>query len=289
MSNYNLTGNSTINYDGSNFIIDDINYSGPLTITTNESFQITVLLNFSDEISNLNDYIIIDMSNIIIDGQKKQIDININNYTGLFSYSNNSLTNIIIQNITIKAINNINIADSCGWICDDSEFNNTTINNCVAYGNVESSNGGFFGINCTNCIANNCFFSGKISNYSGGIFGKYSTTCIANNCYTSGNINGSSGGIFGSDSTSCIANNCFSIGNIKGGSGGIFGYNSNICITNNCYSIGKIGATDEYNNGGIFAFSNACTANFCFSIGYIWRSKWWEWRYFCSGYIFTKC
>jgi len=288
MSSVSLLGNSTINYDGTNFTInnDPTTYIGPLTIESNLNEQITVLLNFTAPITTNTDYIIININNVIFDGHNSIITVDITDYPGLFVYNDlSNLDNIIIQNISINATNSAILLYECGWICSEN-FINTTVNNCSSNGPIPIFGGGIFGQGVINCIANNCYSSGYISINGGGIFGNNcnnnatNSNCYAYNCYSTGNIKSGSGGIFGpvcnnnATNSNCYAYNCYSTGIIgidnTGCAGGIFGAGVSIlndcnCYANNCSSYGKI---NRGGNGGIYgSFSVNCQANNCFSIG----------------------
>jgi hypothetical protein len=271
MSSVSLLGNSTINYDGTNFTINDdpTTYIGPLTVETSLNEQITVLLNFTAAITTNTDYIIININNVIFDGQNSTIIIDTTDYPGLFAYNDlSNLDTVIIQNISINVTNNFFYNSNAGWICSNYFFN-TVVNNCSSNGHITYNAGGIFGSNNTDCIANNCYSTGDTS--SGGIFGRGNIGCIANNCYSTGDmLTGSCGGIFDSNSVGCVANNCYSTGDMINGNGGIFGSSSINCVANNCYSTGAI----INNSGGIFSgYVVNCTANNCYSIGNVMQNS----------------
>jgi hypothetical protein len=242
-------------------------------------------------ISNVNNYFICMSNNITFDGNNTHYTTTINgiqNYKGFIK--SNGFSNIIVNNITLKTINNSTLMDGGGWICQ-TEFGSKTTSE-------HSDLGIGLGIclcnNSTGCKIINCSSDGEINNYSGGIVGSYSTATVEN-CHSIGNINGmQSGGIFGmyanaKSSCDCNVINCFSMGDINGiFSGGIFGMFPNVgssgnCNAINCHSEGKI---NGISCGGIFgSYANDtatgnCIAENCYSLGDINSTK--------SGGIFSS-
>jgi len=278
MSSFNITENITLNYDGTNFIINSVNYSAPLSLQNSTEFDVTVTLNFASAVSSASHYIIVNSSNITFDGANSTINISAAGYSGLIqSIGNNA---IIIQNIIVNSSPG-SLMNNGGWICREN-FENCLAINCIVFGFIPNNSGGILGANCNNCIANNCSSFGTIANNSGGIFGANCNNCVTNSCFSNGDIENNSGGIFGYGSINCTANQCFSSGSILTNSGGIFGSNCNNnalnanCVANGCYSLGIIGNTNSYNSGGIFGVScnssatnSTCSALYCFSLGYI--------------------
>jgi hypothetical protein len=278
-----VNNDTTLNYDGSQFVNNSTGYSAPLTITNAGDTQITITLNFSDNINNTNHYINIAGNNMTFEGLGIPIGVSVANYGGLI-VNGSEYTDIIIQNIIIGAVGSGGLSSNAGWIC--SSFSNCTAYNCSSFGNVVNG-GGIFGINSKNCIANNCHSNSNITGIGGGIFGSNSVNCTANKCFSTGNIIGGGGGIFGANSNNsetdatCTANGCYSSGLIgianNYNNGGIFGPNCNVsatsstCIANNCSSFGNIYGDNGGENGGIFG-TNAntiCTATDCYVVGNI--------------------
>jgi len=297
-----LSGNTTINYiydnntDSKYFTINDDPTpldNGFLIIERSNQIlnePLTVLLNFTTPITGIFNYIVINMDNIIIDGQNSTIDIDIGtndffSYPGLFCFDADTNNNgIVIQNISLNISDSSRITAGGGWICS-AYFFNTIVNNCSTNGVISNNCGGIFGQLALNCTANNCFSTGHVSLNGGGIFGDSATNCTVNKCYSTGNLEDNSGGIFGANCNNsansminaiCTANNCYSTGIITNSSGGIFGGNNNFtatyanCYAKNCYSLGNI----INGSGGIFgAESNNtsdnsnCYAINCYSIG----------------------
>jgi len=288
MSTISIDNDIELQYDGTNFIYNSTNYSGPITITNTGDSQIVVNLNFSDNISDINHYLTVGSNNITFDGQNIAINVSITNYGGLIQ-NNDIYSNIIVQNIQINA-NTGSISNKSGWII--SAFTHSPpsdiicrIYNCSSTGEISMESGGIVG-GSGYCEAYNCNSSGNIAWFGGGIFGAQCVNCYAYNCYSTGNIDAGGGGIFGSNTNFqginiiSKASNCFSTGTINNsigiGSGGIFGTNCNTisqdsrCIASNCYSLGSIGGPNSHNNGGIFGPDCNCTGNSpnCICIAY---------------------
>jgi len=298
MSIISIDDNIELQYDGTNFIYNSTNYSGPITITNTGNSQIVVSLNFSNSISNTYDYFIVGSNNITFDGQNLPINVSVTNYGGLIQ-NNDIYSNIIVQNIQINADDTGSLSNNSGWII--STFTHSPpseiicrIYNCSSTGEIGTGCGGIIGASGY-CEAFNCNSSGNISMFGGGIFGGGCVNCNAYNCYSIGNINTGGGGIFGSNTNFqginliSEASNCFSTGSINNsngiGSGGIFGSRCNEfsqgsqCIATNCYSIGNIGGINSCNNGGIFGYNcnfnsdGTCISVNCSSYGNIYGDE----------------
>jgi hypothetical protein len=209
----------------------------PLTIT------------FTSDLSfnSVDQYFIIDSSNITIDGSNHivYVDVSSNDYPGLVqngAFGASGYSFITIQNLGIEST--YTVALSGGWVGQQ-----------------------YFGKDASDNYVENCYSTGPIGTEAGGIFGSFSQA-TATNCYSIGTINTGAGGIFGPNSQpSASANNCYSTGPIitlgTNGGGGIFGYGSQGSATN-CYSIGPIGGN---NAGGIFGSGSPGSATNCYSTG----------------------
>jgi len=296
MSSIITSDNITINFNGTQFVINSTNYTVPLTISNLSDSPIIVTLAFANTLTNSSQYLIVNSSNITFDGLNVPINISATNYNGLIKNTNSANTNILINNIIIDVITSEASATNGGWLCQ-SGFNNGIVNNCSSNGNINTQGGGIFGANANNCITNMCFSNGDILSASGGIFGYQTINCTANNCFSTGSILYGSGGIFGANcnessiGSNCTANGCYSTGLIGAlstyNAGGIFGNSCNfntdssVCEANFCFSTGDIYGDDGGGNGGIFGVNSAsnCIANSCYSLGSIGMS--------CGGIFYS--
>ena len=225
--------------------------------------------------------------NEIFNGNNKKINVNINNWNGLFVSTGTSESNRpIIENLEVNLISNsLNTAAGIIIIREQRFF---IIDNCHSSGNISVDNsGGICGFNAGfkgNCSITNCYSLGNISGLnSGGICGLHAGSngnCSITNCYSLGNISGNnSGGICGLRAGSdgnCSITNCHSSGNISGsGSGGICGFtagaSSGNCAITNCYSLGNILGSGSGGICGAYAGASAgnCSITNCYSLGNI--------------------
>lgn len=285
--------NSTIQYS-----IDQNNWNNiifPCFISSNNSL-IKFISNIN--ITQLSQYFIIktNIGNLVIDGNNFTVNININNYKGLFqngSLFSNGQNNVSLKNFIINSIYN-NFSYN-GWLCQQyyaKNATNNTITNCQSNGNISSYGGGLVGSYAGNILITNCITKGNISSLAGGIVGSYFTGTIKY-CFSTGNIDNNAGGIAGSQANATNIMNCFSTGIISQNAGGILGSNSNNCIITDCYSIGNIGSSaggitgiltsncqisnsysiantiEDYGGGIVGASSNNFTVNNCYSVGSI--------------------
>ncbi len=253
--------------------------SSPLVILSNT----TVLIGISFSITNVNNYLQLNGSNITINGQSNTLTINVGSYQGFVQNNNTSNTNIIIQNLSVNSSSN-NLANCGGWICQQG-FCNGIISFCNSNGLIPENGGGIIGMQSYNCTLSNCFSTGLISTYAGGICGSYTQSCNVSNSYSTGLIGSYAGGIFGFgtnynfdsitysptsplDQSGNLLNNvlsnpsyslstttstvtaCYSIGSIGNYAGGIFGYFAYNCSSSNCYTVGM---GSGVLSGGIFA------------------------------------
>src|SRR5277367_6863940 len=125
MSSISINTDITVDFNF-NFLVNNTSYPAPLTIINTTSNQITVTLNFTGNLWNTNDYIIIGSSNLKFDAQNSPITVSTNNFGGLFQ-NNSGYTNIIMQNITITE--SITISTGSGYICQQG-FSNGTVIDC---------------------------------------------------------------------------------------------------------------------------------------------------------------
>lgn len=68
MSSINISANDTIDYNGTNFVINSQIYACPITINNTSGGNVTVTLDFSSPLNNPNCYITIGTNNITFDG-----------------------------------------------------------------------------------------------------------------------------------------------------------------------------------------------------------------------------
>jgi hypothetical protein len=261
-----FTNNSTSPLDASGTVLikqdvgSDVQYSTdsgtswttisiwPVTLNNTDTAN-TLEVQFTTDLSfnSLDQYFILDSSNITIDGSNNVVNINVDLYQGLIQNgtvdtSGNSF--VTIQNVGVEST--YAVAQYGGWIGRR-----------------------YFGKNATDNLVTNCYSTGAIGQQSGGIFGSDSSGS-STNCYSIGTIDTNAGGIFGRTSPGS-ATNCYSIGTIGSNAGGIFGYNSSGSATN-CYSTGTIGystGTIGQNAGGIFGIQSSGSATNCYSTGTI--------------------
>ncbi len=272
--------------------------SWPITVKNIDTLN-TLTISFINDLSfnSVQQYFILDSSNITIDGSNNVVNVNVstNDYPGLIqngtSYSNGN-SYITIQNLGL--VTTYSVVSHGGWIGQSNFGKNATdilVTNCYSTGNMSESAGGILG-SYSSGLVTNCYSTGNINQFSGGIFGSYSSGS-ATNCYSTGTTDTGAGGIFGSDSqvgssaTNCYsigsigtesggifgeysygsASDCYSTGTISRNAGGIFGYNGQaISTATNCYSTGHITGTDA---GGIFGYQCQGTATNCYSTGVI--------------------
>jgi hypothetical protein len=236
MSSIIVTEDITIDWNGSHFFYDNLEYSIPLSLSTSSVTDIEVKLTFSGNISSSNAYIIINSDHIIINGEFNMCTIeNVTGYRGLI-YNESYTTSI--KNIIINSINST-LASSAGWVCREST-NYTTVTCCASFGSIAQSAGGIFGGNSANCTADKCYSNGFISESAGGIFAANCQVSTARNCYSSGFINQYSGGIFGENALNCDVIKSYTTGNIENYAGGIFGRGSEDCSIIKSYTIGEL-------------------------------------------------
>lgn len=259
-------------------------YSWPITINSG----VTITLGSNITLTTVNQYFIINGSNILFDGLTFNIYLSeISNYSGLFQNNNPVNTNIILQNLNVMSINST-ISDTTGWICQTS-FSNGTVKFSKTNGEISANSGGIFGQGCRNCISTNNYTSGIIGTYAGGIFGSYCVNCSCSESYTTGTIGDYAGGIFGFGTnyiydgmsyspvqiidqsgnsinplavsndyglvTGSSVSNSYSLGSIGQYAGGIFGYFAYKCTVSNSYSAGNGDNSIPYTSGGIYAMN----------------------------------
>lgn len=236
MSSLIVTEDITIDWNGSHFLYNNLEYSAPLSISTSGSTDVEIKLTFSGNISSSNAYIIINSDYIIINGEFNLCTIeNVTGYNGLVH--NESYTTSV-KNIIINSINST-LSSLAGWICQQST-NYTTATYCASFGTISESAGGIFGGNSANCVANKCYSNGLISESAGGIFAANCQVCTAQNCYSSGFISRYAGGIFGESAENCDVITCYTTGTVSGHGGGIFGQTSTDCSINKSYVSGTL-------------------------------------------------
>lgn len=288
--NYTISKSITL----SSIMLSEIT-NWPIKIT-NGTKDLPVIVSFDDDITlnNINQYFIINSDYIIINGNDHNIVIDsVYNYPGLIQNGTgdttstssiiNGYSNIIIENIIIKIINNSTLSENNGWVCQILFGNNSNENkilNCSSYGDISYENsGGILGTNAAfygSIIIDNCSSYGDIIGSSaGGICGYGAATygsLTVSNSYSFGKILGKyAGGICGDN---CGLNGlneitiikCYSNGDILGeGSGGIcgggFGFGSTSSSINSIqfsYSTGEIYGDCA---GGICGFGFGLNSN----------------------------
>jgi type II secretion system protein G len=209
-------------------------------------------------------------------------------YKGLFGYTSEE------AEIVDVGLQNVDITNAYRYIGGLVGWNNGTITNCYATGNITGNyyTGGLVGYNngtITNSYATgsvtgyneytgglvgrnygaltNCYATGEVTgdSYTGGLAGQNNGTI--ENCYTTGNVNGvnRTGGLVGYNSTGCTIENCYATGEVTGDSytGGLVGWN-NGTITN-CYATGKV--TGNYYTGGLVGWNESATIENCYATG----------------------
>jgi prepilin-type N-terminal cleavage/methylation domain-containing protein len=208
-------------------------------------------------------------------------------YQGLFGYTDGGkIENLGLENVDVTG--NWYIGSLVGW-------NNGTITNCYATGNITGNyyTGGLVGYNngtITNSYATgsvtgyneytgglvgsnfegtltNCYATGEVTGNksTGGLVG-YNTGTIEN-CYTTGKVSGSGdyiGGLVGLNLTSGTLTNCYATGNITGYwyTGGLVGQNYGT-ITD-CYATGSV--EGDYYTGGLVGDNRSIIKN-CYATG----------------------
>lgn len=236
MSSLIVTEDITIDWIGSHFLYNNLEYSAPLSISTTGSTDVEIKLNFSGNISSSNAYIIINSDYIIINGEFNLCTIeNVTGYNGLIYNESYTTT---VKNIIINSVDST-LSSSAGWICQQSS-NYTTAICCASFGTISESAGGIFGRNSANCLADKCYSNGLISESAGGIFATNCQVCTAQNCYSSGFISQYAGGIFGESAENCEVIRCYTTGTVSSYGGGIFGQTSADCSITKSYIIGSL-------------------------------------------------
>jgi hypothetical protein len=194
------------------------NAAWPVTLNNTDTAN-TLEVTFTTDLSfnTLNQYFILDSSNITIDGSSNVVNINVDLYQGLVQNGTSDTSgnsNITIRNLGVEST--YTLQNNSGWIGQQ-----------------------YFGNGATDILVTNCYSTGNIYNKTGGILGTRSL-CYVTNCYSTGNIN-VGGGIFGENSLAgAIATNCYSTGSNTEG-GGIFDSTLIQVQATNCYSTGDIG------------------------------------------------
>jgi hypothetical protein len=259
-----FTNNSTSPLDASGTVLikqdvgSDVQYSTdsgtswttavwPVTLNNTDTAN-TLEVQFITDLSfnSLDQYFILDSSNILIDGSNNVVNINVNLYQGLVQNgtvvtSGNSF--VTIQNLGVEST--YTLQNNSGWIGRRYFGNNATDNlvtNCYSTGNIGTQSGGIFGQDSSGS-ATNCYSTGTIGQFAGGIF-SYNSSGSATNCYSTGTIGNFGGGIFGQISPGS-ATNCYSTGTIGFQAGGIFGQNSSGSATNCYYTNGASNWLDD--------------------------------------------
>lgn len=255
--------NITLSYNNGAFVLDKTIYNSfPIGLYNTGNSEVTVTLQFSSNITDVNCYFIIMSNNIVIDGDNKSCTIDVANYPGLVK--NNSYT-FKIQNLKIYPSTKGSIAEGQSWLCQ-KDTHNTTIYNCGCAGSISNTGGGLLGSNSDCCIAQNCFSTGKIGISSGGIVGANANKIKIINCFSTGSICDTGGGIIGRGSVNSDVIGSYSLGQIEFASGGIIGADSNHPRVYNCYSAGNL----QYDNsGGIIGDNcdNIENIQNCYTIG----------------------
>jgi hypothetical protein len=230
---------------------------------------LSLTITFTDDFSfnSVDQYFVIDSSNIIIDGSSNVVYVNVPSYPGVFQngiYNTDGYSYITVKNLGVESTYSTSL--NGGWVGQANFGRNATDNivtNCYSTGPISQNGGGILGSNISaNVTVSNCYSTGDIGSRAGGIFGVQSSGS-ASNCYSIGPIAPSGGGIFGHQSSGS-ASNCYSIGPIGTNAGGIFGQGSQGSATN-CYSTGDIGSRA----GGIFGDDSraGASATNCYSTG----------------------
>ena len=300
MSNILLnSGNNTLSYNGTNYVINGEDCTFPVTLTNNTDS--IAILNFETDIQTTNQltFFIIYSNNITINGNNNKVElINVMEYSGLCqngTSDSEGKSNVIVKNVNVISTGSA-LSSQNGWICQSYFSKNASecqINNCSSDGPISELGGGIVGSyanygSSSTLSIENCFSTGIINSRGGGIVGSYansgsSGTLSIQNCCSTGIINIYGGGILGSNandgsSGTIIIKNCYSTGIINQSGGGIYGFFANNaasgnCIALCCYSKGNIVGT---NSGGIYSsqtnnasenIDSHCVAVNCYSTG----------------------
>ena len=175
-------------------------------------------------------------SNITFDGMGNSITIGVNGWPGLFTNTNSTVTNLIIQNFstipnTITALNN-----QQGYLLRNSS-RNFTIRNCWNSCTIGGgSSAGFVGGSSNNILMEYCYNTGLIqSSQSAGMMNGPNTDCTIRYCYNLGRIQNQAVAICGQGTRMTITG-CYSLGVCDSGGCFIATANQTASISN-CYTL----------------------------------------------------
>jgi prepilin-type N-terminal cleavage/methylation domain-containing protein len=196
-------------------------------------------------------------------------------YKGLFGYTSEE------AEIVDVGLQNVDITNAYQYIGSLVGWNNGTITNCYATGNITGNyyTGGLVGYN--NGTITNSYATGSVTGYNeytGGLVGSNFEGTLTN-CYATGEVTGnkSTGGLVGYN-TGAIEN-CYTTGKVSGSGdyiGGLVGLNLTRGTLTNCYATGNI--TGYWYTGGLVG-QNYGTITDCYATGSV------EGDYYTGGLV----
>lgn len=256
-----LTEDIVLTYRSNMYYHNDTGYLYPLYIINSSDTSYTVSIEYQDDITDNENFIIIGSNYVQIYGLNICTIKDVTSYPGLIQ---NTAYTTVIENIKINSDGSTLVSNG-GWICQSSTIN-TTILNCSSNGAISVNCGGIIGFGNNNCTIRNCHTSGLIEYGGGGIAANNSQNVLIVDCYSNGVISDHSGGIVGGLLTENVTvSGCYSTGLIGSHSGGIIGDDPNNVTISNCYTTGTISVT----GGGILCrYATNYNVTNCYTCGF---------------------